>query len=412
MTEPLTVLVAARDEEDRIGETVRALREAFPEAEVIVGDDGSRDETAAEAERAGAVVLRLERRGKGQALSAAERAAPPGRLLLCDADLAGDLRALLESPADVAVAAFAEREGGGFGLAKGAGRVLVRWLGGFEAREPLSGQRALSERARAAAVPLAPGFGCDVRLTIDALRAGLSVEEVELPLRHRATGRTLGGFLHRGRQLAQIALGVGPLAVNYRGLRLPLVGWAVALAATGAPPRTRVAVAAVSLVGLADDLWSGPERGLRAHVRAGRSTGVAKAVGIPLIGIWATRSVSGGLVVALSANSLNLLDTRPGRALKAFLIGAAVVQKDALAWVPAAVLIAPYDLREVTMLGDSGSNALGAVLGLSSVHRSTGSRSMTLAALAGLTFLGDRFSLGAAIERTPVLRELDRWGRR
>ena len=92
MAEPLTILVAARDEEAVIGDTVEALRRGFPDAEVIVADDGSRDRTADVAEDAGAVVLRLPRRGKGQALSAAERAAPPGVLLLCDADLSGDDR--------------------------------------------------------------------------------------------------------------------------------------------------------------------------------------------------------------------------------------------------------------------------------------------------------------------------------
>jgi len=60
-----------------IGTTVARLRKAFPDAEVIVADDGSRDRTAEVAEEAGAVVLRLPRRGKGQALSAAERAERP-----------------------------------------------------------------------------------------------------------------------------------------------------------------------------------------------------------------------------------------------------------------------------------------------------------------------------------------------
>src|SRR5947207_4846067 len=107
MDEPLTILVAARDEETVISHTVTALRNGFPDAEVIVADDGSRDGTAEAAEEAGAIVLRLPRRGKGQALSAAERAAPPGRLLLCDADLSGDLTALWEPESDLTVAAFA-----------------------------------------------------------------------------------------------------------------------------------------------------------------------------------------------------------------------------------------------------------------------------------------------------------------
>ena len=150
MAEPAAVLVAARDEEGRIGATIAALHERFPGAAVIVADDGSRDATAAEAEAAGAHVLRLPHRGKGQALTLAEREAPPGALLLCDADLLGDLRPLVDAEGDLTVAAFAERQGGGFGLAKGTARRLIRAITGLEAREPLSGQRALSAEARAA----------------------------------------------------------------------------------------------------------------------------------------------------------------------------------------------------------------------------------------------------------------------
>ena len=77
-----------------------------------------------------------------------------------------------------------------------------------------------------------------------------------------------------------------------------------------------------------------------------------------------------------------------------------------------AVLLAPYDLREMLMLGDSGSNTLGAVLGFRSVDRLTErQRWSAIAALAGLTLLGERRSLGALIERTPAVRELDAWGR-
>ena len=77
-----------------------------------------------------------------------------------------------------------------------------------------------------------------------------------------------------------------------------------------------------------------------------------------------------------------------------------------------AVLLAPYDLREMAMLGDSGSNTLGAVLGLRSVGRLTErQRWSAIVALAGLTLLGERRSLGALIERTPVFRELDALGR-
>jgi hypothetical protein len=399
--EPLTVLVAARDEEPLIGTTVETLRGAFPGAEVIVADDGSRDRTADAAEEAGAVVLRLPRRGKGQALSAAERAAPPGALLLCDADLSGDLRPLLDVTADVVVAVFAGRPGGGFGIAKRTARRLVRLLGGLELREPLSGQRALSAAARRTCFPLAAGFGCEVRMTIDAVRAGLNVTELELKLRHRATRRDLAGFTHRGRQLIQTLYACGPLGVNFRGLRLPLVGWKVGVA-------HGPAVAATSVLGLVDDLWSGPERGFREHLRRGRTTGVLKLVGIPVVGLVATRRLSGALLIGLAANVLNQLDTRPGRALKAYLAAGLPLN----APVGIAVLLLPYDLREMTMLGDAGSNALGALLGLNSVKRFTGrGQWVAIGALAGLTIVGERTSIGAWIERTPGLAWLDRLGR-
>ncbi|HYX88441.1 MAG TPA: glycosyltransferase [Gaiellaceae bacterium] len=412
MVEPLTILVAARDEEARIGDTVKALKFEFPGAEVLVADDGSRDATAAAAERAGARVLRLPRLGKGQALTLAEREARAGPLLLCDADIDGDLRPLLEEDADLAVAAFAERRGGGFGIAKRTARALVRGCSGFAAREPLSGQRALSPIARETCFPLAPGFGCEVRMTIDAANAGLRVRELELPLRHRPTGLDVRGFLHRGRQLLDALLACGPTALNHRGLRLPLVGVLVAAGGRGAARAVRLSVAGIALLGLADDLWSGPERGFRAHLRRGRTTGALKAAGIPLLSLAATRSLPSALLVSLSANGLNLLDTRPGRALKAFLAGAALVRGPTRAYAPIAVLLAPYDLREMTMLGDAGSNALGAVLGYGSVATFTArGRRLAVAALAAFTFLGETRSLGETIERTPGLSHLDRLGR-
>jgi hypothetical protein len=238
-------------------------------------------------------------------------------------------------------------------------------------------------------------------MTIDARRSGLSVTERTLDLRHRTTARDLGGFVHRARQLRDLVLACGPLAVNFRGLRLPLVGWILGV-------RGDVAVAAVAAIGAADDAWSGAERGFRAHLRARTSTGMLKLVAIPLIGLLATKRLTGALLVGLAANAVNQLDTRPGRALKAYLLVAVPLR----APLGTAVMLLPYDLREHAMLGDAGSNALGAMLGLSSVNRFTErGRWLAIAALAGLTFLGERRSLGTLVERTPVLRELDALGR-
>jgi hypothetical protein len=99
------------------------------------------------------------------------------------------------------VAMFARRVGGGLGLAIGFARWAIRQRCGMELRAPISGQRAMRASLLAQVLPFAPGFGMEIGMTIDAVRAGGCVKEIELDLSHRATGRTFGGFIHRGRQL-------------------------------------------------------------------------------------------------------------------------------------------------------------------------------------------------------------------
>lgn len=212
----LAVVIAAHEEEDRIGATVAGVRRAFPGAHVIVADDGSADATAQVAAEAGAEVVRVARRGgKGGAASlAAERALAlaPELVLLCDADL-GDsaarlaplLQAVESGNADLAVAVFARRVGGGFGIAVGFAHWAIRDLTGLDLRAPISGQRAMRAEVLAAVTPFAPRFGMEIGMTVDAVRAGCDVAEIEVDLEHRATGRTLRGFVHRFRQLRDFA---------------------------------------------------------------------------------------------------------------------------------------------------------------------------------------------------------------
>jgi glycosyltransferase involved in cell wall biosynthesis len=219
MATDTAVIVTAFNEADRLPATLQALGAAFPGARILVADDGSTDGSAAVAAAHGAEVVRSERNvGKGGAATlAAQRLlplatdeAPQPRpvILLCDGDLAASADALKllvaevrEGRADLAVAAFATRVGGGFGWALGFARWAIRRRCGYEASAPISGQRALRADVLPAVVPFAPRFGMEIGMTIDAVRAGFRVREVELPLAHRATGKTLRGFLHRGRQL-------------------------------------------------------------------------------------------------------------------------------------------------------------------------------------------------------------------
>lgn len=210
----VVALVAARDEADRIGDTVTALRSIPEVTRVIVVDDGSVDDTAARAISAGARVLRSSSgRGKGEALEAALRGIErPDAWLLADGDLGASaavlsavLQPVLAGDADVVIAVVPAGEGGGFGLVRRFAAAGIRRLAGIAVEEPLSGQRALTSRAMDAVRPLARGFAVETAMTIDAARAGLRVLEVPAAVTHRPTYRDLQGFTHRGRQGLHIA---------------------------------------------------------------------------------------------------------------------------------------------------------------------------------------------------------------
>ncbi|HEX5308430.1 MAG TPA: glycosyltransferase [Solirubrobacteraceae bacterium] len=215
----MLVVVAAHEEADRIGATLAALREAFPHASLWVADDGSRDRTSAIARAAGAKALSTgARQGKGGAMTLAvgealsselssERSGDPV-VLLCDGDLgasAARLRPLVQAvqrgDADLAVACFASRAGGGFGILVGFARWAIDHLCGRRAKAPLCGQRAFRASEAPRLLPFAPGYGMELGMTVDAVRAGMRVQEIELDLAHRVTTRTPAGFAHRGRQL-------------------------------------------------------------------------------------------------------------------------------------------------------------------------------------------------------------------
>ena len=210
----IAVLVAARNEADRIAATLESLGGALPGATLWVADDASNDGTADIAMTSGAQLVRRGRsHGKGGNMTACAEAmlsAPdlPQTVLLCDADLgesAGELVRLVDAvesdESDLAVAAFAKRVGGGFGVALGFSGWVIRKRCGATPAAPISGQRAMSVDVLRAVLPFAPGYGMETGMTIDAVRAGYRLGEYEIDLAHRATGRTLGGFIHRFRQL-------------------------------------------------------------------------------------------------------------------------------------------------------------------------------------------------------------------
>lgn len=239
----VAAVVPAKDEQHRIGATLRALA-TLPEVDlVVVVDDGSSDGTADIAASEGAVVVRHARnRGKSAAMvtgaeevsrleesdsaggreSATEaESAEGGRqrqaraLLFVDADLQDSARNLgplsapvLAGKSDMTIAVLPPplRAGGGLGLVVRLARAGIHRLTGFTPIQPLSGMRCLSRAAFAQAQPLASGWGVEVGLTVDIIRAGGRVLEVPCELHHRITGRDWRSQLHRGKQYRDVWL--------------------------------------------------------------------------------------------------------------------------------------------------------------------------------------------------------------
>jgi hypothetical protein len=223
-SDEVAVVIPARNEADRIQATVTAALGLSDVALVIVVDDGSKDGTAPAARRAGAVVTRHARnRGKGAAMETGAEAAGlmdqrehrdrPRHLLFLDADLAGTaalagplIDPVLVGRADMTIAVFAATvKLGGHGLVVGLSGTGIRRATGWQPAQPLNGQRCLTRAAFEAARPLAHGWGVETGLTIDLLRKGMRVTEVEVELAHRATGTGMRAQLHRAHQLTDVA---------------------------------------------------------------------------------------------------------------------------------------------------------------------------------------------------------------
>ncbi|MGZ4138457.1 MAG: hypothetical protein ACXVQ6_07310 [Actinomycetota bacterium] len=249
----------------------------------------------------------------------------------------------------------------------------------------------------------------------------------------------------------------GPLRKrNYRGLEIPSTAGIAALLgllagitllavlhilfpssgtfadAVGVGTIAVTAAIGFGFLGLWDDVaGTSDERGWRAHVSAvfhGRATpGAIKLVGggaLALIiaaamesGFWWT--LADAAIIALGANAVNLLDKRPGRASKTFLLASAGLMivgggmaPSLAAGIGACLCTLPYDLRERAMLGDAGANGLGALLGVAAVFDSThGFRLLALGFLVVLGLLGERPGISRIVDASGPLRRLDRIGR-
>ncbi|MDY5128916.1 beta-carotene 15,15'-monooxygenase [Actinotignum urinale] len=218
-----------------------------------------------------------------------------------------------------------------------------------------------------------------------------------------------------------VSLSEGAVAVS---------GMGVALSATGnISPAILTAVS--GLAGYIDDEWEtrfpSVSKGFKGHISSLlRGTPTSGGVKILLIGTTALvcaprgAKISGGALIAMTANLINLFDLRPGRALKVILAGTAPLMlctqpkvAGAMATASATSLVClPEDLEGTTMLGDTGANALGAVLGYGMAHLPKIPRYVALAGVCGLNVLSEKVSFTKIIEANPILNAIDQAGRR
>lgn len=227
-----------------------------------------------------------------------------------------------------------------------------------------------------------------------------------------------------------------------------LMGLAVAAGTRGRVPSllpaTLIIVTGFGLLGMLDDVVTNREPGgLKGHLaRFGGGGGISTALIKAGFGLllsfmasimywinegWGMAFVN-GLIIALSANTINLLDVRPGRAVKGFMTLFTILVGGSLfgahfGWASIShatlVMLAPFfiwaiagaalDFRAEAMMGDAGSNILGSVIGiLVVVELSYSNRLIFLAFLVGFHLLCEITSLSSIIESVPFLKKLDR----
>jgi UDP-N-acetylmuramyl pentapeptide phosphotransferase/UDP-N-acetylglucosamine-1-phosphate transferase len=199
---------------------------------------------------------------------------------------------------------------------------------------------------------------------------------------------------------------------------------------------TLFAVLGFGALGLLDDLLGGDDaRGFRGHIgeawRGRLTTGFIKLAGggalaVVLVAspgfVTGRRLVTDAVLIALCANLANLLDRAPGRVIKVSLVSYVPLAL-VLGGGPVGVAVAPVmggavallgdDLRERLMLGDTGANVLGGVLGLAVVLGcGDAARLAVLGVVAALNVAAEFVSFSAVIERVAPLRAFDRAGRR
>lgn len=211
----ISALVPAYNEGDKIEKTIETIKKSKYIRDIYVIDDGSKDNTASVASEAGAKVFKLDKnRGKGYALKYGIKKIIDRNeiIIFLDGDLEGSqrdidrlIKPVLENKCDVTIGKFPKsKKKGGFGLVKTLAKKGVKHFTNKEIDCSLSGQRAFKAEVLRSIHNMPSRYGVEVGMTINILKLGFVIKEIEVDMGHRETGRDLKGFIHRGKQFYQI----------------------------------------------------------------------------------------------------------------------------------------------------------------------------------------------------------------
>ncbi|OXT07624.1 glycosyl transferase [Thermoanaerobacterium thermosaccharolyticum] len=209
----VSVLIPAFNESNRIVDTIRGIENIKEIDEIIVVNDGSTDDTADKAKKAGAKLVNIKNNsGKGKALKEGLKYVKNDVVAFIDADVGLTSREVIKliepvinGDADVTVARFPKvNVKSGFGFVKKLAKYGVKLLTGYDFDSTLSGQRVFKREVLDKIKKFYSGYGIEVGMTIDILNMGYKIKEIDVDMTHSVTLRDLNGFIHRGRQFIDI----------------------------------------------------------------------------------------------------------------------------------------------------------------------------------------------------------------
>ncbi|MBE0068146.1 glycosyltransferase family 2 protein [Thermoanaerobacterium thermosaccharolyticum] len=209
----VSVLIPAFNESNRIVDTIRGMENIKEIDEIIVVNDGSTDDTADKAKKAGAKLVNIKNNsGKGKALKEGLKYVKNDVVAFIDADVGLTSREVIKliepvinGEADVTVARFPKvNVKSGFGFVKKLAKYGVKLLTGYDFDSTLSGQRVFKKEVLDKIKKFYSGYGIEVGMTIDILNMRYKIKEIDVDMTHSVTLRDLKGFIHRGRQFIDI----------------------------------------------------------------------------------------------------------------------------------------------------------------------------------------------------------------